>query len=162
MCFVLDANAYSAFFSKPISPEFAPLARWLYDERETCLVIGGSGYRKELDRLKNYLVYVVNLKRSGKLFEVSDDVVDCETKRVEELVASKKFDDPHIVGLFCASGCQLFASCDKRADQYIKDKDLYHKNQKPPKIYRSAKDHTHLLCASNIVKLRNPKAGPSD
>lgn len=160
MCSVLDANSFHRVFkigSKEHS-DFAPLLRWLYDHPRTSLVIGGKTYREEIGRLSKYFVYLAELKRAGKLSEIVDEVVDIEEERLKRAVKHKGFNDPHIVALFCASGCMLFASHDKRADAFLKMKALYPKGQKRPSIYRSV-THCALLRNENIVKLRNVLSG---
>jgi hypothetical protein len=135
---------------------FAPLRDWLYDRQGTSIVIGGTTYRGEVDKLRKYFPKLVELKRARKLSEVLDHVVDAEEKRVAALVNREGFDDPHIVGLFCASGCLVFASHDKRADRYVKMRNLYPKGQHRPKIFRSGRG-VSVLCDDSIVKLRNLK-----
>ena len=95
------------------------------------------------------------LKRSGKLSEIDDAIVDAKEKRIADLVNHRNFDDPHIVAIFCASGCVLFASYDKRADPFIKMKELYPKGHKRPRIYRSRRQKNTLLKDDKIVDLRN-------
>jgi hypothetical protein len=156
MCFVLDVNSFHHVFDLNTAghADFAPLLDWLYDHPRTSLVIGGKHYRTELDKLRKYLGNLVELKRARKLSEILDEVVNAEEKRLKAAVHSKRFDDPHIVALFCVSGCLIFASHDKRADPFIKMKALYPKGQHRPHIYRSAR-HVSLLCDANIVELRN-------
>lgn len=156
MCFVLDINAFHIVFntSHCTHKEFKPLLKWLYGQPKTCLVVGGTHYRNELKNLNSHLARLVELRRAGKLRYICDSLVDQEETRLKMTVQHKNFDDPHIVAIFCVSGCRIFASKDKRADPFIKMKKLYPKGQTPPSIYRS---HTQksLLCNSNIVSLRN-------
>jgi hypothetical protein len=156
MCFVLDVNSFHLVFNSNTSGhvDFVPILDWLYDHPRTCLVIGGSHYRAELGKMPRYYDRLVELKRARKLCEILDKVVDSEEERLKGAVSHRDFDDPHLVALFCASGCLIFASQDTRADRFIKMKALYPRGQKRPNIYRSAK-HTSLLCDQNIVKLRN-------
>jgi len=156
MCFILDANSFHRLFDRTSKEHaaFSPLLEWLYDHPRTSLVIGGKTYRDEIGRLCKYLTYLVELKRARKLSEIDDAVVDAEEERVSALVTHRNFDDAHIVALFCASGCLLFASHDKRADPFLKMKKLYPKGQKRPRIYRTCQ-HKTLLTDANIVELRN-------
>jgi hypothetical protein len=156
MCFVLDINCFHRVFDAKTGchKEFSPLLEWLYGNPRTSLVIGGSTYRKELGHLKKYLDHLVELKRARKLAEIRDEVVDSEEERIRGAVKTRAFNDPHIVALFCASGCLVFASHDTRADRFLKMKRLFPKHQRRPRIYRSQK-HKTLLCDSNIIKLRN-------
>lgn len=156
MCFILDVNSFHCVFGsrKKEHTDFVPLARWLYDNPRTSLVIGGKTYLEEIGRMPKYLEYLVELKRARKLCKISCAVVDAEEKRLKKAVKHRNFNDAHILALICASGCLLFASQDKRADPFLKMKDLYPKGQKRPSIYRSAK-HRVLLRDENIVQLRN-------
>jgi len=157
MCLVLDVNSFHRMFDSTSVgyAEFTPLRKWLYDrQKKTSLVIGGTTYRQELRKLSKYLKFISELRRVRKVIFVRDDVVDAEEKRVSGIVNQKAFDDPHIVGLFCASGCIVFASYDKRADHYIKMKTLYPKGQQRPKIFR-CKKNVSMLCDESIVPIRN-------
>lgn len=156
MCFVLDSNSFHRVFNRDCKEhaEFSPLLAWLYDHPRTSLVIGGKTYREEIGRLLKYLDYLVELKRAGKLSEIDDVAVNAEEDRVRRLMIHQNFNDPHIVALFSASGCLLFASHDKRADPFLKMKALYPKRQKRPRIYREHK-HKKLLTDAYIVALRN-------
>ena len=156
MCFVLDINSFHRVFNPSTAgyADFAPLREWLYNRPRTSLVIGGKRYREEMNKMPKYWDKLVELKRVRKLSEILDVAVDAEEARLKKAVQSKHFNDPHIVALFCTSGCRVFASHDKQADPYITMKGLYPKGQRPPSIYRSAK-HAHLLRNVNIVALRN-------
>lgn len=158
MCFILDVNSFHRMFDPNTSgyASFAPLRDWLYDRQKTSLVIGGTTYRREVDKLRKYFPKLAELKRARKLSEVRDDVVDAEEKRVAGVVNQSSFDDPHIVGLFCASGCVVFASHDRRADRYVKMRSLYPKGQHKPKIFRSARC-VSMLCDDSIIQIRNLK-----
>jgi predicted nucleic acid-binding protein len=158
MCFVLDINCFHHVFDSKTGchVDFLPLMQWLYNNPRTCLVIGGSTYRKELNHVSKYLDQLVELKRARKLVEIGDAIVDAEEKRLKTNVSSKAFNDAHIVAIFCTSGCLIFASHDSHADQFLKMKCLYPKRQRRPSIYRSRK-HKSLLCDRNIISLRNVK-----
>ena len=156
MCFVLDVNCIPSFFataSKQHS-EFAPLYNWLTENKGTCLVYGGKKYLKELSLMHRYMAMFTELKRINKIKIVNNKLVDTEEDRIKTLVDQVGCDDAHIIAIFCISGCRIFASKDKRADKFIKMRDLYPKGCKIPKIYRTS-DHANLLCEDNIVAIRN-------
>jgi len=142
------------FDSSKVHTDFAPLLAWLYDNPKTSLVIGGKTYRKEVGRLHKYIGNLVELKRARKLSEITDDMVDKDERRLKKKLKHRNFDDAHILALVCASGCMLFASHDKRADQFLKMKSFYLKGQKRPLIYRYAHHKKHLQ-NKNIIVLRN-------
>jgi len=157
MCFVLDTNSFHLIFdpSSQNHSDFKPLLKWLYKKPKTSLVFGGKKYRTELSNIHKYDYMLVELKRKRKLKIICDEIVDDEEKRIRKLIKCKNFDDQHIVAIFCASGCMIFASKDSKADKYIKDHTLYPNGQKPPSIYRYAHQANDLLRDSNIVRLRN-------
>ena len=155
MCLVLDSNILHNVFdvnSKDHS-SFKPVLNWLYKNKRTCLVYGGTKYKSELKRNSKYLSYISELKRNKKVKEVKDRLVDIEEKRVKDYVNSEQFDDPHIVAIFRVSHCKVLVSNDKRADKYLKMKSLYETGRKPS-IYRN-ENHEHLLNEDNIVNIKN-------
>ena len=156
MCFVLDVNSFPCLFDRGNKEhaEFSPLREWLYNHLRTSLVIGGTAYRKEVDKLGKYYEFLNELGRAGKLCKINNDLVDTEEKRISAIKRHRDFNDAHIIALFCASGCRIFASKDERADPFLKDRNFYGKGQKPPRIYRNHR-HKNLLTDANIVKLRN-------
>lgn len=156
MCFVLDINAFHCIFDRSSAKhaDFAPLCAWLYNNPHTSLVYGGTHYQRELDKLNKYVVYLAELRRGRKLSIVDKDHVDIEEARIKKIIPQQYFDDAHLVAIVCASGCLIIASCDRRADQFIKQKRLYKRMHKRPSIYRSSK-HSNLLCNKKIVHLRN-------
>jgi hypothetical protein len=156
MCFVLDVNSFHCFF-KPSCPEFRdfePLHDWLYNQGGTKLVYGGTKYMYELSRLRKYRGYLLELLKIGKFVQIDTKAIDVETERLKTIVVRADFDDAHIVALLAVSGCVLFASTDKRADKYIKRKDLYPKKTPRRVIYRKRR-HLVLLTKDKIVKLNN-------
>lgn len=156
MCFVLDVNAFSCVFDSASEKhdDFNPLRKWLDNNPKTCLVYGGKKYKDEIGRMNKYFPILIEYKKLRKINEICDKKINKVEKDLIKLIDNKDFDDAHHVAIFCVSGCLIFASLDKRADQYIKMNELYPSGQSRPRIYRS-KDHRHLLCDDNIVKLKN-------
>ncbi|MBS1187562.1 MAG: hypothetical protein H6R04_1580 [Burkholderiaceae bacterium] len=157
MCFVLDVNCVPTLFDPKSDGhnEFAPLLGWLFDHPNTCLVVGGEKYLKELGFFKKYLSIFAELRRLNKITKICSVAVDFETQRIKAKNKHQDFDDEHLVALLCASGCLVFASKDKRADKFIKMKSLYTKAHTPPKIYRNERHGKKLLCDQNIATLKN-------
>lgn len=158
MCFILDVNTFHRFFN-PLSndfDDFKPLHDWLYQKNGTKLVYGGTTYIKEIRHLKKYRAYLVELRKISKFVQIDNKLVDEESDRMRAAVKDSDFDDPHIIALLAVSGCLLFASHDKRADKFIKRKDLYPKNTHRRSIYRK-RQHSALLTADKIVNLQNIK-----
>jgi len=119
MCFVLDSNSFHCLFS-PEHTAFLPFREWLYDRnRRTSLVIGGTKYREEVSRLHKYFGVLMELEKIRKISNINDDLVDKEKSLVASLETHTDFDDSHIISLFRVSGCRIFASHDRRADQLL-------------------------------------------
>jgi hypothetical protein len=154
MCVVIDTNVFGAVFETDSKPhaEFAPVLDWV-TAGPGFVVYGGTKYKRELNNATKYLPVFVELKKSNRLKEVNCKLVDSHQHAVESLVGDA-CNDPHIIAIFRVSGCRVFCSNDKQADEHIKNKDLYLDGQKPPSIYRSSK-HKRLLCAKNIVAIQN-------
>ncbi|WP_320056249.1 hypothetical protein [Desulfuromonas thiophila] len=156
MCFVLDSNSFHCFFNPACSAyyDFEPLHNWLYKTTGTKIVYGGTTNLNEISRLEKYLPYLVELRKISKLIQIDTKLVDEETERIKAVINNKDCDDPHIIALLAVSGCLVFASQDKRADKYIKRKNLYPKNTPRRSIYRQ-RSHSNLLKADNIVTIQN-------
>ena len=158
MCFVLDACSFHRFFN-PLSNDFydfEPLHDWLYKKNGTKLVYGGTTYIKEIEHLKKYRGYLVELSKISKFVQIEKKLVDEESDKIRAAVNNSDFDDPHIIALLAVSGCLLFASHDTRADKFVKRRDLYPKNTHKRSIYRK-RQHSDLLTADKIVNLQNIK-----
>lgn len=153
MCLVLDINVLLVFQTDSAAhTEFAPVMNWV-TRGAGFLVYGGTRYKQELARAAKYVPYFVELRRANRLREVNSGLVDSHQKTVESL-APAACDDPHIIAIFRVSGCRVFCSNDKRADEHTKNEQLYLPGQKPPSIYRGRK-HRRLLCKKNIVAIQN-------
>lgn len=155
MCIVIDTNTFSPVFNSSDTHhvEFKPVKRWIIEGKGK-IVYGGTEYRKQLRRAVKYFKLFIELKKEAKIVEIDDDAVDQAQKGVEKLINNPKFNDAHIIGIFITSKCLLLCSNDNKADKFIKDKSLYPRKHKLPKIYRDRK-HKKLLCDKNIVALNN-------
>lgn len=156
MCFVLDSNSFHCFFNPGCADyyNFEPLHDWLYNTSGTKIVYGGTTNLSEINCLRKYYPYLVELRKISKFIQVDTKLVDEETEKVKRFVNKKDFNDPHIIALLAVSGCLIFASHDKRADKYVKRKDLYPKNTPRRSIYR-LRSHYRLLKADKIVNIQN-------
>lgn len=158
MCIVLDVNAYHVFFNPNHEKyrEIQPVVDWVYDgSKKTCLVIGGSKFNKEINKMPKYSNALVELARARKLTRINDDLVDRDKDRIDRIQKSKKFDDAHIVALFNVSGCRVFVSFDDNSNRYIKSERYYTDDTRPPKIYKKRKHARFLLRDRYIVVLSN-------
>jgi predicted nucleic acid-binding protein len=157
MCIVVDTNTVAPVFSANDAAhrEFEPVLRWLLEGKGK-LVYGGSTYRKEVfERMPRYRRFIEELKRNGKCVVLDHDAVDEAERRVRAAEPSPDFDDAHLIAIFDVSGCVLLCSNDDRADRFVKNRKLYEQNA-PPRIYRRAADHTHLLRNENIAACCKP------
>lgn len=154
MCIVIDTNVLSCVFSGTNCrhDDYRPVLDWIL-KGPGFAVYGGSSYFRELLGARTYLKLLVELKNRGRAKLVNKVAVDAEQALVEGIVP-RACDDAHLIAIFRASGCRLLCSNDRRADTYVKNKRFYRKGQHPPRIYRS-KTHVRLLCARNVVALRN-------
>lgn len=162
MCIVIDMNVLPAVFSETASnhSDFKPVKDWV-STGPGFAVYGGTQYKKELERAPKYLAFLVELKKSQRLKEIDQRLVDDDQKQVEAIINDAHCDDAHLIAIFRVSGCRLLCSDDSRADEYIRPKfglingvKLYPRPLKRPSIYRGAA-HSGLLCPKNIVKLQN-------
>lgn len=156
MCIIIDTSAFASVFN-PNSQnhnQFEPVLDWIVFGRGK-IVYGGAKYLEELTRAQKYLRLFTELDRQGKIVHINDEEVDREQQRIEELIGDPDFDDPHLVAIVSVSRCNLICSEDRRAYPFLKDRQLYPKGCKPPKIYSSRK-HKALLIDANIARVCMP------
>lgn len=156
MCIIIDTNTFSKVFESfnKHHSEFKPVLHWVCVGKGK-VVYGGSKYKGELRKAKKYLRLFTLLQSANKLVEISDEEIDREQTRIEQLVTDPDFDDPHLIAIVIVSGCKLICSEDSRADKYIKNKALYPKHFDRPRIYRQS-SHSDLLCDQNIADCCTP------
>lgn len=150
MCVIIDINAIPSVFNSKSSDhaEFKPVFNWIIGDIGF-MIYGGSKYKLELKELKQYLGFILELKRMNKVKEVNECEVDNFELEIRNLIPDEDFDDPHIAAIVKTTGCQLICSKDTRSIRYIHSRELYNKNFKLPKFYTSSRN-TDLLCVRNI------------
>ncbi len=163
MCLIIDICALSSVFVVDSSDhkEFRPVMKWVVSGRGK-VIYGGTKYKQELTKAKKYIKFFGQLKRAGKIVELSAVDVDKVQKTLERKISHRDFDDPHLVAMVIVSKCRLICTNDNRAIPFLKNSKLYPKHFPAPKIYKSAKNAT-LLRDDYIVEVCKPaKKGTKD
>ncbi len=163
MCIIIDICALSSVFVTDSSAhrDFRPLKKWIVFGRGK-VVYGGTKYKQELKKAFKFIKIFGQLKRAGKIVELSREDVDEAQKEVEQEIAHRDFDDPHLVAMVLVSKCRLICTNDDRAIPFLKNSKLYPKHFSKPRIYKSAKN-ADLLRDDYIVEICKPvKKGAKD
>jgi hypothetical protein len=162
MCIVIDSCTISIVFNPNSAEhkEFLPVLEWV---TTGCgkMIYGGRKYKDELSKLGKYIGIISQLKRAGKIIEVSESQVNDVEKQVSKLVSDKDFDDPHIVAIVIVSGCKVVCTTDTRSIKYLKNSVFYRAPIKKPKIYTGLRNKKLLTSKyySDICKpeIKGPK-----
>ena len=156
MCLVLDTNVFGDFFDPSNSnhKNFRPALDWVVNGKGK-LVYGGAKYKKEMKTAKKFIRFFASLQRAGKLVLLCDANVDSFEIELTKLEPSKDFDDPHLVAIVLASGCNIICTNDKRALPYLKRTDFYKGRVRKPKIYQSVRN-VSLLADKYIASICMP------
>ena len=142
---IIDANCASAVFDAKNSRHSAyrPILIFLFKERGI-IVTGGTKYLLELGKVGPALAAIKELARLGQVRVSNKEAVDNEELRICAMVPPPACDDQHIIALISISGARVLASDDKRADRFIKDRNLYPNKRRRPFIYRNSV-HSKIL-----------------
>ncbi|WP_143037885.1 type II toxin-antitoxin system VapC family toxin [Nitrosomonas sp. Nm58] len=153
---MLDANVFGAFFdpSNENHENFQPALNWVVTGKGK-LVYGGTKYKNEMKTAKKYLKFFASLERAGKMVPICDTDVDAYEAKLTELEPNKDFDDPHLIAIVLASGCNIICTNDKRAMPYLKRTEFYKGRVKKPKIYQSIRN-VSLLTDKHIASICTP------
>jgi hypothetical protein len=151
MCLIIDTCCIHRVFnvSSKEHAEFAPVLKWITRGKGRMLY-GGRKYKEELRAMTSYLRLFTEFQRQGKLVEVVGDKVDEFGEALKKRVPDKSFNDEHIVALVAISRCRVVCTDDKLSMPYLKRRDLYPADVKPPKIY-TARSHAKLCCDKHVV-----------
>ncbi len=148
MCVIIDANLASTVFSSPPHPDFLPVLDWLQG-KDGCLVVGGQ-LARELGRLYVARRFVVTLLRAGRARQVPDEEVTRHQEEVESTGLCRS-NDPHVLGLACASGARTLCTHDRELQRDFRDPGLV-SNPRGSIYQRSA--HAKLLKHSSSCGYR--------
>jgi hypothetical protein len=152
MCLIIDANCFGCVFNEKAEhhDEFIPIFNWLLYGKGGRLIYGGDKYKKEVDfKTSKYRRILAEIERKGRLLAMPDKAVNELAERLKAKVGDPNFDDEHIIALVVISKCCVVCTDDKRSFPFLKQRDLYPKGTKPPKIYQSRKNAT--LCRQEHV-----------
>ena len=150
MCIIIDTNSFASVFNQKSSDhdQFQPIKNWIYSGSGR-IVYGGTKYLLELTRSGKYLKIFVELGNIRKATILDKKKVDRMERDIKEKNTNPYFNDTHIVAIVVISGCRIVCSKDSSSDVFLKDKRLYPKNFKVPKIYRD-RGNVHLISNSSI------------
>lgn len=156
MCIVIDTSSLSCVFDQRNSEhsEFKPVLDWIL--RKGKIVYGGTTYERELKTAHSFLKIFSEFKKINKVVVINKSDVDKKEKKIKTLLSHRNFDDPHIVAIIAVSGVRLICTNEKRAIQFLTNKQFYERGKKP-KVYTS-KSNSDLLCNANIVKCCKPSS----
>ncbi|MDH8676962.1 hypothetical protein QE109_02320 [Fusibacter bizertensis] len=156
MSILIDVNTIPEVFNANCADHnnFLPVKKWILEGKGK-LVYGGTKFENELNAMTKYVGIIKLLKDKNKVIVIDKDSVDYYQKKIEEIVNSKDFDDPHVIAIVIASGVKIVCTKDKRSHRFIKEDSLYLGLVDVPSIY-SSKAHEHLLSDCNLVKICKP------
>lgn len=152
MCVIIDSCCLTLVFDRNNKEHtrFAPVLNWV--NGRGCMVYGGTKYAEELAKMPRYLAIVVELRKTRHAVPVPNDTVDAISAKLKKDYPDTKFNDPHIVALAIASGCQVVCTNDDTAISYLRRLDIFRsRGMTRPSIYRGHKTHCKLCCDQRIV-----------
>lgn len=153
MCIVIDVNVIPCVFDTENKEhcQYKPVFNWVIEGKGK-LVIGGTTFLEELEKLSKYLKLLQLLNTAKKVVYVNNDLIDKERDRIRNQVTDADFDDPHLIGLLKVSKCKLICTNDHRMKKYIP---IFFSNRERPRLYTKAKN-CKLLCDNNIAAICKP------
>lgn len=83
---IVDANTFSEFYGTP-TKEAGLILQWVYRQNGQ-LVIGGTDFKREIERLPKFAeqLKIVKTNTAGRgLLELPDEAVDAECERIKRL-----------------------------------------------------------------------------
>lgn len=160
MCVVIDMNVFGSVFNPDDDKHifFEPVKSWVINGKAK-IVMGGTKYYEELEKLAKYRKLILALKRAGKVYDVPDtNSIDKKSDELAQAINHRDFDDPHIVALLIISGCPVICSNDERAFPFFQKREWYPKGQSIPKVYceRSYACRDEILNDSNLMEKLKP------
>lgn len=151
MCVIIDSCCVPSVFNDkdPDYHQFKPVFDWIMYGKGF-LVYGGTKYIKELEKLSSYHRFILNLSKDPSIVKrFSDEEIDACECNISSIIPDKEFDDKHIAAMASVSKCRVICTKDARSAKYLKDKRIYPKRQKTPKLYTSIQNQD-LLTSANI------------
>lgn len=151
MCVIIDSCSIPSVFNTgdPDHLQFKPVREWIMNG-SGFMVYGGSRYIKELDKLSSYHKLILSLSKDPSIVKrFSDEEIDACECNIASIIHDKEFNDKHIAAMASVSKCRVICTKDARSAKYLKDKRIYPKRQKTPKLYTSIANQD-LLTSANI------------
>ena len=121
MCAILDANLIGDVFKADADPAARQFFDWMNSTKGR-MVVGGE-LRRELEKVGAYLVWSQQAILTGRLQQVSDELVDF---RAAEIAGDCRSDDPHVIALAQISGARLLYSNDNDLRADFRNRSLVH------------------------------------
>ena len=148
MCIIIDANFASKIFSNPKHEDSIPVLTWLLKEG---VVVYGGKLGQELFQVGMARRSILELRRSGRAFQIDNEQVDNEEQVVVQMGVCKS-DDPHIIALARVSGARTLCSADGDLHEDFKKKQLIDKPRGC--IYQNCE---HIALLKHTSGCRRPK-----
>ena len=141
MCIIIDANKLGTFLAEPVSPDAAPVHRWL--DRGGTLVYSTEGkFSAEIgEKAKRKLAVYV---QDGTAKLVPWERLDDDLKAIRRL--DIRSDDPHVLALARASGARLLYTADQALINDFTDHRIV--NEPRGKVYKRAANAALLTRAA--------------
>jgi hypothetical protein len=145
MCVLIDTSCLAAVFdvTNEMHKEFKPVYDWIIS-RKGRLLVGGSKYRQEVQRMRRFAELLTELARQRKVVNLNDSDVDAAARRASDLANDRDLDDEHLIGIVAVSRCPIVCTEDRRAMPFLKDPKLYPSGCNKPKIYSKKQNETLL------------------
>lgn len=151
MCIIVDTNLFHKFFNKN-NQDFSLVDEWM-DEEHVPLVYGGTKYNSELRKAHKYLGIFEEYKKIRKAYHIIDNLVDLQERIVLQICPETNvFDDQHLVALVRVTKSRLVMTEDPGAERLLKNRRLYNRGIRRPKIYKR-REHNNLLNRKNVVTI---------
>lgn len=158
MPIIIDTNCVPTLFNRRSEnfKELEPVLNWILKGKGV-MIIGGTKYKEEISKLRNYLGIIRLLKEGGKLQEGDLNEIDNYQRKVERLNSDPDFDDPHLVAIVFVTKCKIICSADGRSVKHVTDAKYYPTNFRKPVYYMSSRNKD-LLCDTYVDDSFKPLA----
>jgi predicted nucleic acid-binding protein len=123
MCIIVDANVIAKVLLDADDTVYAPVRKRLFESARAVRLVYGGRLRDEYARLTEVMRRLRVLDQAARTFNVSDDEVDAEMKRVAALQECKS-DDEYIIALARLSRARVLVSQDQDLHRDFKNKKL--------------------------------------
>jgi len=154
MCVIIDNNTSSLVFSDPPDPDFKPVFDWLFESKQTGMMVIGGKLTEELTyqngRRRATAGIIARLLQAGRVYVVPNNTLKQEELQMHGFNLQCESDDEHIIILARASGARTLCSNDATLHRDFANPQLV--SQPQGKIYTNLgrnnirrKPQTHVL-----------------